>query len=58
MERGPVCTFSHMTHDSGAFWFLLVTDYGNLGGKVRTDCAEVLGEGPGLGNVLLFYRLP
>lgn len=58
VERGPMCTFSHMTHDSGTFRFLLVTEYGNLGGKVRTDRAEVLWEGPGLGKGLLFCRLP
>lgn len=57
VERGPMCTFSHMTHDSGTFWFLLVTEYGNLGRKVRRDWAEVLWEGQGLGNGLLFYRL-
>lgn len=58
VERSPVCTFSHVTHDSGAFWLLPVTEYGNPGGKVRTDSAVVLWESLGLGNGLLFYRLP
>lgn len=58
VQRGPKCTFSHVTRDSGAFWLLLVTEHGNLGGKVRTQSAVVLWEGPGLGSGLLFDRLP
>lgn len=57
VQRGPKCTFSHVTRDSSTLWLLLVTEQGNLGGKVRTESAVVLWEGPGLGSGLLFDRL-
>lgn len=58
VQRGPKCTFSHVTRDSDTFWLLLVTEHGKLGGKVRSKSAVVLWEGPGLGSALLFDRLP